>query len=350
MKIKIDNLRKEFKEITAVNNLNIEIEEGNLVSILGPSGCGKSTLMLMIAGLSKPSSGNIYFGDSLVNDIEAEDRDIGMVFQNYALYPHLTVLQNIMFPLKMKKIKKDIALNKAREIMKLVQIEDLEKRKPSQLSGGQQQRVAIARALVKEPKILLLDEPLSNLDTKLRIAMREEIKRIQNETKITTIFVTHDQEEAMSISDKILLMNKGKVYQYDNPKELYKNPINKFVAEFIGNPTMNIFKGRIEDKYFINENTRFCIDNYELNYKLKNQENDSVYLGIRPEDIYVDEDDYKIEGIVSNIENLGRELLIKIDLEESSHIKFIATWDNEIKIGKRIGLNFKKIHLFEGSY
>ena len=176
MNIKIENLKKEFKDTIAIDNLNLNIEQGELLSILGPSGCGKSTLLFIVSGLSKATSGNIYFGDKIVNDIEAEDREIGMVFQNYALYPHMTVLQNVMFPLKMKKIKKNAAKDIAMEIMRLVQIEDLAKRKPSQLSGGQQQRVAIARALVKKPKILLLDEPLSNLDAKLRLSMREEIK------------------------------------------------------------------------------------------------------------------------------------------------------------------------------
>lgn len=345
MNIKIENLRKEFKDTTAIDNLNLNIEEGKLVSILGPSGCGKSTLLFMLSGLSKATSGNIYFGDKIVNDVEAEDREIGMVFQNYALYPHMTVLQNVMFPLKMKKIKKNIAQDMAMEIMKLVQIEELAKRKPSQLSGGQQQRVAIARALVKKPKILLLDEPLSNLDAKLRLSMREEIKRIQNETSITTVFVTHDQEEAMSISDNILLMKKGKIQQYGRPKELYKNPINRFTAEFIGNPTINTLLGELKNEVFTDNNISFSINDCEINDR-SNRKKDNIYLCIRPEDIYLSEHSGRIHGVVKDIENLGKEQLIRVKLENKKEIKFITTWDEDLNIGFKVNLDFKKVHLF----
>lgn len=346
MNIKIENLKKEFKDTIAIDNLNLNIEEGELLSILGPSGCGKSTLLFIVSGVSKATSGNIYFGDKIVNEIEAEDREIGMVFQNYALYPHMTVLQNVMFPLKMKKIKKNAAKDIAMEIMRLVHIEDLAKRKPSQLSGGQQQRVAIARALVKKPKILLLDEPLSNLDAKLRFSMREEIKRIQNETNITTIFVTHDQEEAMSISDNILLMKKGKVQQYGRPKELYKNPINRFTAEFIGNPTINTFFGKLKEEIFNDTNLSFSISNCEINDRRINKNKEDIYLCIRPEDICLSDSNQRIHGVVKDIENLGKEQLIRVELENKKVIRFIITWDEDIDVGSKLNLDFKKVHLF----
>lgn len=236
-----------FDQTTAVDHLNVTIAEGKLVSLLGPSGCGKSTTLYMLAGLYQPTEGEIYFGDRIVNKIEPEHREIGMVFQNYALYPHLTVLKNILFPLKMAKVPKKEAEERAKEMAALVQIDHLLDRKPSQLSGGQQQRVAIARALVKKPKLLLLDEPLSNLDARLRLEMREEIRRIQQEVGITTIFVTHDQEEAMSISDQVLLMKDGKKQQYSAPQDMYDYPINKFVTQFLGNPPINLMSVKLSD-------------------------------------------------------------------------------------------------------
>ena len=217
MKITIENLTKKFGDFTAVNNFNATIESGELIALLGPSGCGKSTMLNMLSGILPVTEGKIYFDNDDVTDIGAEKRGVGLVFQNYALYPHMTVLENIAFPLEIKKVKKAEREAKAIEMAKLVHVDMLLNRKPKELSGGQQQRVAIARALIKNPRVLLLDEPLSNLDARLRIEMREEIRRIQQETKITTIFVTHDQEEAMSISDKIVLMKDGVLQQKDDP-------------------------------------------------------------------------------------------------------------------------------------
>ena len=218
MRIRLENLTKRYQEVTAVDHLNLEIEDGDLVCLLGPSGCGKSTTLSIIAGLEQATEGSIYFDEENVGGLEAEERDIGMVFQDYALYPHMTVQENIAFPLKMQGWKKKDRIEKVKEAAKMLQIEEYLKRKPGKLSGGQQQRVAIARAIVKNPKILLLDEPLSNLDARLRIELRDEIRRVQKQLGITTIFVTHDQEEALSISDKILLMEKGKISQYSSPK------------------------------------------------------------------------------------------------------------------------------------
>ena len=246
MKITLENLTKVFsnkkqnREVTAVNKMNIEIPDGELVGLLGPSGCGKSTTLFMLSGLEAPSSGKIFFGDQDVTELTPEKRGIGLVFQNYALYPHMTVEQNIMFPLLNMRMNKEEAKARALEAAGLVQIEELMERKPKELSGGQQQRVAIARALVKMPNVLLLDEPLSNLDARLRLQTREEIKRIQKETGITTIFVTHDQEEAMSICDRMVVMKLGVVQQVGQPQAIYDDPDNLFVANFLGTPPINI--------------------------------------------------------------------------------------------------------------
>ena len=248
MKIVLENLTKVFPQgkhtpaVTAVDHFNFEIPDGKLVALLGPSGCGKSTTLNMICGLETPTEGKIFFGDEDITNVPVENRDVGMVFQSYALYPHLTVKQNIMFPLENKKgkekLSKQVIEEKAMEAAKLVQIDSLMDRKPSALSGGQQQRVAIARALVKQPKVLLLDEPLSNLDARLRLSTREEIRRIQQETGVTTVFVTHDQEEAMSISDLMVVMKDGVLQQMDKPQEIYDNPVNLFVAKFLGTPAI----------------------------------------------------------------------------------------------------------------
>ena len=255
MKVVLDKLTKRFPnrnkkiktEVVAVDNFTFEIPDGTLVGLLGPSGCGKSTTLNLISGLEKPTEGKVFFGDTDVTDMAPEDRGVGLVFQNYALYPHLTVKQNIMFPLQNfkgdKKLTKEVMYEKVLEAAKLVQIDMLLERKPNELSGGQQQRVAIARALVKQPKVLLLDEPLSNLDARLRLQTREEIRRIQRETKVTTIFVTHDQEEAMSISDIIVVMKDGVVNQIGKPQNVYDDPTNLFVAKFLGTPPINVFKG-----------------------------------------------------------------------------------------------------------
>ena len=242
--------RKNRREIIAVNDFTFEIPDGELVGLLGPSGCGKSTALYLICGLEKPTRGKIYFGEDDVTDLPPENRGVGLVFQNYALYPHLTVRQNILFPLQNLKgearLTKEEMLRRAEDAARLVQISDYMDRKPSQLSGGQQQRVAIARALVKTPRVLLLDEPLSNLDARLRLQTREEIRRIQRETGVTTVFVTHDQEEAMSITDRIIVMKQGIVQQIDAPQQVYDDPLNLFVAKFLGNPPINVFTGRVE--------------------------------------------------------------------------------------------------------
>ena len=239
MKVRIDNVTKKFGHTTAVSNFSAELEDGHLICLLGPSGCGKSTLLNMLCGIIPVTEGQIFFDDKDVTKLPPDQRNIGMVFQNYALYPHMTVAENIGFPLEVQKVKKEERKARVEEIAKLVHVDNLLKRYPSELSGGQQQRVAIARAMVKKPQLLLMDEPLSNLDARLRLEMREEIRRIQKETGVTTVFVTHDQEEAMSISDSILLMKDGLLIQSGLCQELYVNPNSLFVAEFLGNPPAN---------------------------------------------------------------------------------------------------------------
>jgi len=245
------NRNKKLGDVVAVNQFTFEIPDGKLIGLLGPSGCGKSTTLNLLSGLLQPTSGRIFFGEDDVTNVPAEHRGVGLVFQNYALYPHLTVEQNIMFPLEnlkgKDKLSKPVMRQKAMEAAKLVQIDGLMERKPSELSGGQQQRVAIARALVKMPRILLLDEPLSNLDARLRLQTREELRRIQRETGITTVFVTHDQEEAMSISDLIVVMKDGVVQQIGKPQEVYDRPVNQFVAAFLGTPPINQFRASVKN-------------------------------------------------------------------------------------------------------
>ena len=284
MKITLKNLTKRFrsrdgKGITvAVNNFNVEIPDGKFASLLGPSGCGKSTCLNLISGLLEPTEGQVFFGEDDVTSLPAELRGIGMVFQNYALYPHLSVEKNILFPLEnlkgKDKLSKQDMHNRVLEAAKLVQIEELLDRKPNELSGGQQQRVAIARAMVKYPKVLLLDEPLSNLDARLRLQTREEIRRIQKKIGVTTVFVTHDQEDAMSISDMIIVMKQGVIQQIGSPQDVYDHPINLFVAKFLGNPAINVFEGKVlNHKLYIGED--YIMD--------KNVDDQDVYVGIRPE-------------------------------------------------------------------
>lgn len=342
-----------FDHVTAVDRLNVTIEEGELVSLLGPSGCGKSTTLFMLAGLYQPTDGELYFGDRIVNKIEPEHREIGMVFQNYALYPHLTVQKNIMFPLKMAKTPKKEAEERARAMAALVHIDHLLDRKPSQLSGGQQQRVAIARALVKNPKLLLLDEPLSNLDARLRLEMREEIRRIQQEVGITTIFVTHDQEEAMSISDKVLLMKDGEKQQYSPPQEMYDYPKNKFVAQFLGNPPINLIPVKLGNEYqtIILPNTD---DPFRLDALISSQVGGSrnFELGVRAEDFYVEPDlskeGIKVETIM--VERIGRDNLLYAKLGQTN-LRAIVSPDLKINRGDIINLGIRpgRTHLFDMS-
>lgn len=304
--------RKNHNEVIAVDHFDFVIPDGKLIGLLGPSGCGKSTVLNLISGLLKPTEGRIFFGDNDVTELPPENRGIGLVFQNYALYPHLTVRQNIMFPLQnlkgKDKLSKEEMNVKVMEAARLVQIEELMDRKPREMSGGQQQRVAIARALVKMPKVLLLDEPLSNLDARLRIQTREEIRRIQRETKITTIFVTHDQEEAMSISDLIVVMKDGVVQQIGKPQDVYDSPANLFVAKFLGTPPINILAGQVRNHVL------YIGDDAVL--KTADVPDKEVYVGIRPEG-FILKDAGAFGCTLSGVEVMGRDISVVTTNEAS---------------------------------
>ena len=312
MKVVLENLTKRFasrqekgKDVIAVNRFNFEIPDGQLVGLLGPSGCGKSTTLNLISGLETPSEGRIFFGDRDVTNLPPEERGVGLVFQNYALYPHLTVEENIIFPLQnlkgKQKMTKEAMHQKAVEAAKLVQIDQLMERKPKELSGGQQQRVAIARALVKIPNVLLLDEPLSNLDARLRLQTREELRRIQRDTGVTTIFVTHDQEEAMSISDLIIVMKDGIVNQIGKPQSVYDEPVNLFVAQFLGTPAINVLEGEIR-------NGGLLIGEEKV-LDMPGKPEGPVWVGIRPEGFILDENGpFTCE--MDRVEVMGRDVSV----------------------------------------
>ncbi len=351
MEVVLQNLTKIFpsrnkksdEEVVAVNDMTFTIPDGKLVGLLGPSGCGKSTTLYMICGLQKATSGKIFFGEDDVTKLSPENRGVGLVFQNYALYPHLTVKQNILFPLQNlkgeDKLSKEEMLERAQKVASLVQIDELMERKPSELSGGQQQRVAIARALVKMPRVLLLDEPLSNLDARLRLQTREEIRRIQRETNITTVFVTHDQEEAMSISDEIVIMKLGVVQQIGKPQDVYDNPANLFVAKFLGTPPINVFNGVIKNGgVYIGEDRILDADIEDMD----------VYVGIRPEGFILD-DNGPLRAELSAIEVMGRDVSIVAKNKEllTPILRAIIPSDSGVDSSKKdIRFSLKKNKVF----
>ena len=353
MKVVLENVTKIFpprnkreQEFMAVNNFTFTVPDGKLIGLLGPSGCGKSTTLYMISGLQKVSGGKIYFGDNEVTNLPAESRGVGLVFQNYALYPHLTVKQNILFPLQNlkgpDKLSKQEMLERAYQAAKLVQIDELMERKPNALSGGQQQRVAIARALVKMPGVLLLDEPLSNLDARLRLQTREEIRRIQKETGITTIFVTHDQEEAMSISDMIVVMRDGVIQQVGKPQEVYDNPTNLFVAKFLGTPPINVFNGEVKGgKLYIGEESVLDVAGVA---------DQPVTVGIRPEG-FIPCEDGRMTCDLTSLEVMGRDASIVAKHAASCNPTVRAIIDGDCKIDTtaatvRCNLKPHKVFLF----
>ena len=342
--LKFEDIDKSFGENNVISKFNLEVEKGKFIVLLGPSGCGKSTLLRMIAGLEKIDNGKILLENNLLNDLLPSKRQIAMVFQSYALYPHMNVFQNISFGLKTEKISKNEITEKVIEAAKILKIEELLDRKPKELSGGQRQRVAIGRAITRNPKLFLFDEPLSNLDAALRSEMRVEISKLHKKLKSNIVYVTHDQTEAMTLADKIVIMNKGKIEQFGNPEDIYNNPNNVFVAEFIGNPKMNIFKVKTED--IINKNT-FKLFNKEI--KFENLDfKDGLYVGIRPEDISLEnKSEYTAEITVDLIENLGSEKIIysrlnntEIRIKSSKNIK-----------DKNITIYFQKnkIYLFDNN-
>ena len=359
MKITLKHLTKIFPnrekgkpDVVAVNDFDFSIPDGKLVSLLGPSGCGKSTALNLICGLEKPTKGQIFFDETDVTERSPRDRGVGMVFQSYALYPHLTVRKNIIYPLKNfkgdKKLTKEEMNRRAEEAAKLVQISELMERRPSELSGGQQQRVAIARALVKMPEVLLLDEPLSNLDARLRLQTREEIRRIQQETGITTIFVTHDQEEAMSISDIMVVMKSGTLHQMGEPQEIYDSPANLFVAKFLGTPPINVFEGRLE------KGTVYIGNDAVLKIRKPGGGDFSdmpVYVGIRPEGFMPDAEGPFVAGLKA-LEVMGRDTSVVFTHDDTvsevtraiiSSKKGLNTGDGVV----RFSVLPEKLHIFD---
>ena len=354
MKVVLDHLTKRFPnrnkkgdDVIAVNDFTFEIPDGKLIGLLGPSGCGKSTTLNLICGLEPPTEGKIFFGEDDVTRLPPENRGVGLVFQNYALYPHLTVRENILFPLQnlkgKDKLPKQVMEEKALAAARLVQIEELMDRKPSEMSGGQQQRVAIARALVKMPKVLLLDEPLSNLDARLRLQTREEIRRIQKETGITTIFVTHDQDEAMSISDMIVVMKDGVVQQIGAPQDVYDNPANLFVATFLGTPPINVFDGEIKNGMLY------------LGGKAVLPEpgigDQKAVVGIRPEGFILDENG-PLEVKLHRVEVMGRDTSVVSSHPDcrNAQIRSIISARNKVDRNAetvRFSLMPDKVHIFE---
>ncbi|MBO4326215.1 MAG: ABC transporter ATP-binding protein [Clostridia bacterium] len=357
MKVVLDHLTKRFPnrnrkirdDVVAVDDFCFEIPDGKLVGLLGPSGCGKSTALNLICGLETPTEGKVFFGDEDVTDYPPEQRGVGMVFQNYALYPHMTVRQNIIFPLtNLKgndKLTKEQMNERAEKAAALVQITELMERKPSEMSGGQQQRVAIARALVKTPRVLLLDEPLSNLDARLRLQTREEIRKIQKETGVTTIFVTHDQEEAMSISDLIIVMKSGRVQQIGAPQEVYDDPANLFVAKFLGTPAINVFAGKVSDgKLYIGGT---CV------LETEGVPDGDVYVGIRPEGFLPDPAGAFVSKLL-RVEVMGRDITVVSEHPEAENpvVRSIVSAENKIDTSSEtVSFRLKpyKVYLFDAA-
>ncbi|HJY09572.1 MAG TPA: ABC transporter ATP-binding protein [Nitrososphaeraceae archaeon] len=357
--LRIKNLTKKYGNVKALDDFSLEIKSGEFMVLLGPSGCGKTTAIRCIAGLINPSSGQIYIDDELVNDIPPKNRDIAMVFQNYALYPHMSVYDNIAFPLKMRKKSKPYTEEKINEVANLLGMMDLLNRKPKELSGGQMQRVALGRALVREPKVFLMDEPLSNLDAQLRMYMRTEIKKLQKKVGITTLYITHDQIEAMSMADKIAVMNSGLLQQVGRPQEIYNQPSNTFVAGFVGSPSMNFLECNL-----IKHTTTIHLESNGISFKLPNIETGSssskslpkkLTIGIRPKDINILDDgkedlvDIKMKGEITFTEMLGDDSIIEVKMG-SSLIKVANTNSTlDLSIGSVIvlGTFHDKIHFFD---
>ncbi|TQI68417.1 iron(III) transport system ATP-binding protein [Clostridium sp. KNHs216] len=348
--VKICNVVKRYDDFTAVNDISCDIRQGEFFTLLGPSGCGKTTLLRMIAGFNTIDGGKIYFDDKVINDIEAYQRDIGMVFQNYAIFPHMTVFDNVAYGLKARKLPKSEIEPRVMEALELVQIKNLKDRKPSELSGGQQQRVALARAIVIKPGVLLMDEPLSNLDAKLRVQMRTIIRKLQKDLNITTIYVTHDQEEALAISDRIAIINAGRIMQIDTPSTIYKQPQNSFVAGFIG--TSNFMEGQIEqldpDKI-----ARVRLDaGFEFSVKLKKGLEGRIRASVRPEQFLMDDgNEAGISGEIQMYTFLGDFASYEVKLENGQVVQaneYTKDIDFVRDIGHKVRLSFRpeKISVF----
>ncbi len=365
--LSIRNLTKKYGHLAALENFSLEIGSGEFMVLLGPSGCGKTTVLRCIAGLTDITSGEIRIGGELVNKLPPKDRDVAMVFQNYSLYPHMSVYDNIAFPLKMRKLQKNKIDDRVKKIADLLNIRDLLQRKPKDISGGQMQRVALGRALVREPKIFLMDEPLSNLDAKLRTEMRVEIKKLQKKVGITTLYITHDQAEAMSMADHVGIMNSGKMLQLDSPQKVYNEPANQFVAGFIGVPPMNFLKFRIRKKELILELDGGSTVKHDLEFifripdilyaNIANISEEKIIIGIRPKDIIFLENDEKFEGLklrgeITYVESLGDESIAELRLGQTSlKVSNVISRIDDLNVGKKVtfGSKYDKINFFSSS-
>jgi multiple sugar transport system ATP-binding protein len=364
--LRVKDLTKRYGNVTALEKFSFEISSGEFMVLLGPSGCGKTTVIRCIAGLTSPTGGEIYIGDELVNDLPPKDRDVAMVFQNYSLYPHMNVYDNIAFPLKMRKTERQKIDERVRNIADLLNIGHLLNRKPREISGGQMQRVALGRALVRKPRIFLMDEPLSNLDAKLRTDMRVEIKKLQKKLRITTLYITHDQVEAMSMADNIGVMESGKLHQLCAPEEIYNQPANQFVASFIGMPAMNFLECnmvRQTSQIFFtfatgsgvttNSNVMLKLPN-TLSDTFSNIKEQTIILGVRPKDLQIlkpnqDFEGLKLKGEVSFMELLGDESIAEVRLGGNSiKISNVNSKLDELTIGKEVmlGINQNKVFFF----
>ncbi|GAB4420042.1 MAG: ABC transporter ATP-binding protein [Anaerolineae bacterium] len=350
MKIVLENLTKKFGTVVGVDDVSLTIEDGEFVAFLGPSGCGKTTTLLMIAGIYRPTAGIIRFDDRVINQVPPRDRNIGMVFQSYALYPHMTVFGNIAYPLKLKKVPKEEQAERVREVAAKMGIANLLDRRPAQLSGGQQQRVALGRALVKQPDVLLFDEPLSNLDARLRLSMRGEIRHLQKELGITAIYVTHDQVEAMTMADRIAVMNQGKLQAFDTPDDLYDRPKTLFIAGFVGNPPMNFLEVEVQ-----REGDTFYAVNPALRVPIPAERGEAaarhggpVIMGIRPEDITLSETG-TVRGEVFVVEPLGRDDLLDVHLDANNRLSVLADPTTHLRAGDTVtlALDTRKVQFFD---
>ena len=339
--IKLEHVTKRWKDFVGVDDFHMDIPDREFLVLLGPSGCGKTTTMRMIAGLETPTSGEIYIGDKMVNDLEPKDRDIAMVFQSYGLYPNMTVYENIQFPLKIRKVDKSTHHERVMRAAEMVELNDFLKRRPAELSGGQRQRVALARAIVREPTVFLMDEPLSNLDAKLRVSTRAQIKNLQHELKVTTIYVTHDQIEAMTLADRVVVMNHGVIQQVGTPTDIYDNPANTYVAGFIGSPAMNLLEGSITDGVFTGDKVKLS--------GLKVNTSGDITLGYRSEDAALTDNlENGIESSIFSVELLGEATMVTVKAGNSLvSVKTTKEFRGDIGDNVKIEIPVETCHLFD---
>lgn len=355
MNVRFVNVKKQFGSNTVVDDLNLETEDGEFVVLLGPSGCGKTTTLRMLAGLEEATSGNIFIGNERVNDIPPQKRDVAMVFQNYALYPHMSIFENIAYPLRVRKLKREEIQTKVEGVANMLEIEKLLQRKPRELSGGERQRVALARAIVREPRVYLMDEPLSNLDAKLRVQMRGELKHLQHKLGTTTVYVTHDQAEAMTLAHRVAVMHKGRLQQFDTPLNIYHKPANRFVAEFVGSPSMNFLEGKIDfaNRTFVHDSLALKLNDEQVSTVCGSGRVDcDLTIGFRPEHISVSDEakeDWQ-QAKVYVTELMGNETFVFIEIGTSKLIaRASADFRADFGVNVSVKFNMNKAHFFDSN-